>query len=78
MVSLGSYIVACDGIMADVVGAPRTSDDWSWNNPKDAALEFVKTDNRFVIEEPAFSFNEGEISERVTYWPNAFLKRVKE
>ncbi len=31
----------------------------------------------FVLEEPAFPFNEGSIRERVTYWPDAFLRRAK-
>lgn len=77
LVSVGSYIVAMDGIMEQMVGAPRTQDDWSWNNPRRAALEFVEANPDFVIEEPEFLFNEGSISERVTYWPGGFLKRVK-
>jgi cephalosporin hydroxylase len=76
MVTPGSYIVAADGIMEQVAGAPRTQPDWSWNNPKAAALEFVRRDPRFVIEEPPFPFNEGMVRERVTYWPSAYLKRV--
>ena len=31
---------------------------------------------RFIIEEPAFPFNEGAVKERVTYWPDAFVKRI--
>lgn len=76
LVSTGSYIVAMDGIMQDVTGAPRTEPDWAWNNPKQAALEFVTANAEFVIEEPAFLFNEGSVTERVTYWPSAFIKRV--
>lgn len=76
LVSPGSYIVAMDGIMEKVVGGPRTQPDWSWNNPRQAALEFVQTHPEFTIEEPAFAFNESNISERVTYWPSAFIKRV--
>lgn len=76
LVSTGSYIVAMDGIMEDVVGAPRTESDWTWNNPKRAAIEFVEANPEFRIEEPIASFNEGEIKERVTYWPSAFIKRV--
>jgi cephalosporin hydroxylase len=76
MVSVGSYIVAMDGIMEEVAGAPRTEPDWTWNNPKRAALEFVEAHPEFVIEEPSFPFNEGNIKERVTYWPLAFIKRV--
>ncbi len=75
-VSKGSYIVACDGIMKDIVGAPRTSDDWSWNNPVSAIDDFIKDNKDFIIEEPKFPFNEGLITDRVTYWPKAFLKRI--
>lgn len=75
LVTPGSYIVAMDGIMEQVAGAPRTQPDWSWNNPKQAALEFVAANAEFAIEEPAFQFNEGNVTERVTYWPLAFIKR---
>jgi cephalosporin hydroxylase len=77
LVPIGSYIVACDGIMAQVTGAPRTSADWTWNNPSAAAQEFVSRHPEFVVEEPAFPFNEGVVRERVTYWPSAFLKRTR-
>jgi len=75
-VSPGSYIVAMDGIMEEVAGAPRTRPDWAWNNPRQAALEFVELNPDFLIEEPKFPFNEGNISCRVTYWPSAFIKRL--
>jgi len=77
LVTKGSYIVAMDGIMEDVVGAPRTEPDWSWNNPKQAAIEFVAANPDFLIEEPGFAFNEGKIAERVTYWPSAFIKKIR-
>ena len=76
-VSENSYIVAMDGIMKDLVGAPRSQTDWGWNNPSDAAIEFVKNNGDFIIEEPEFPFNEGVVTERVTYWPNAFIKRIR-
>jgi cephalosporin hydroxylase len=76
VVSRGSYIVAMDGIMEQVAGGPRTQPDWTWNNPKSAALEFVATNRDFAIEEPHFLFNEGDTTERVTYWPCGFVKRV--
>jgi cephalosporin hydroxylase len=78
LVSRGSYLVAMDGIMEEVAGAPRTNPDWTWNNPKRAVLEFVKEHPEFVIEEPAFLFNEGTVRQRVTYWPSAFARRVRE
>jgi cephalosporin hydroxylase len=76
MVSPGSYIVAMDGIMEEVAGAPRTRPDWTWNNPRQAALEFVQENSGFRLEEPQFPFNEGNIKQRVTYWPGAFIKRL--
>jgi len=77
LVSPGSYIVATDGIMEQVAGAPRTKPDWEWNNPRRAALEFVANNPDFVIEEPPFPFNEGVIRKRVTYWPDAFIRRIR-
>jgi cephalosporin hydroxylase len=76
LVSPGSYIVAMDGIMEQVVGAPRTQPDWSWNNPRAAAQEFVAANTGFVIEQPPSQFNEGSISKPVTYWPSGYIKRI--
>jgi cephalosporin hydroxylase len=76
LVSRGSYIVAMDGIMERVVGAPRTSPDWAWNNPRQAAIEFVDSSPDFVFDEPPFLFNEGSVDERVTYCPSGYLLRV--
>ena len=76
LVSVGSYIVAMDGIMAELAGAPRSRPDWSWNNPLEAAREFVKHHPEFIVHEPAFLFNEGMVTQRVTYWPSSFLKRI--
>jgi cephalosporin hydroxylase len=76
-VAVNSYIVACDGIMQEVVGAARTQPDWNVNNPQSAVKDFLAERSDFVLEEPKFPFNEGEITQRVTYWPNAYLRRVK-
>jgi cephalosporin hydroxylase len=75
LVSPGSYIVATDGIMADVAGNPPARPDWTWDNPQEAVREFVRDRNDFAVEEPEFLFNEGSITERVTYWPSAFIRR---
>jgi cephalosporin hydroxylase len=77
MVRVGGYMIATDGIMQDVVGAPRTAPDWGLNNPQEAARSFVAEDSRFVIEEPAWLFNEGLVRERVTYWPACYVKRIR-
>ena len=77
LVTPGSYIVVMDGIMANLVGAPRSEPDWGHNNPREAAREWVRGHPHFVIEEPAFAFNEGQVQRRVTYWPDAFLRRIE-
>jgi cephalosporin hydroxylase len=76
LVSVGSYIVAADGIMAQVAGAPRTRPDWTWNNPAAAAEEFVASNPRYVIERPAFLFNEGVVDTFTTYWPKGYVRRI--
>ena len=75
LVTSGSYIIATDGIMEQLVGAPGSRPDWAWNNPRQAALEFASHNPDFLLEEPAFAFNEGMVRERVTYWPDAYLRR---
>jgi len=77
LVSVGSYIVAADGIMGDLVGAPRSENDWDWNNPKAAAEAFLKSNANFIMEDPVLPFNEGQITEGVTYWPGAWLRKIK-
>lgn len=77
LVSVGSYIVATDGIMEQVVGGPRTKPDWVSNNPRQAAIEFTSGNRDFAIEEPKWPFNEGTVDRRVTYWPDAFIKRLR-
>jgi len=76
MVSPNSYILAMDGIMQDLPGALRTEPDWVTNNPQQAARDFVANSDGFTIEEPELPFNEGSITDRVTYWPGAFVKRI--
>ncbi len=76
LITPGSYIVACDGIMAQLVGAPRSAPDWGWNNPLSAIDSFLRKTPDFLSEEPDFPFNEGVVRSRVTYWPRCFLRRV--
>jgi cephalosporin hydroxylase len=76
LVSPGSYIVATDGVMEEVHDAPRGQPGWVTDNPRTAAAEFAATHPGFVLEEPRFPFNEGEVDFRVTHWPGAWLKRL--
>jgi cephalosporin hydroxylase len=75
LVTPGSYIIATDGIMKDLHDVPRGKPEWLWDNPSDAAAEFVQKHPEFLLEQPAWAFNESELSENVTYWPGAWLRR---
>ncbi|MEX1027491.1 MAG: CmcI family methyltransferase [Candidatus Paceibacterota bacterium] len=75
LVTPGSYIVATDGLMADVHDAPRGDADWQENNPAAAAKEFVAAHPEFVIEQPEWPFNESSLTQNITHWPHAWLKR---
>ena len=75
LVSPGSYIVACDGIMHQVAGAPRTEPDWSWNNPISAVQAYLTNHQEFEAHEPEWPFNEGLVRQRVSYWTQAYLRR---
>lgn len=76
LVTPGSYIVATDGIMADVAGRPGAHPEWVWDNPQDAARAFAERNAAFTLENPPHLFNEGTISDPVTYWPGAYLRRA--
>lgn len=75
LVSPGSYIVAMDGIMKDLYDVPRGKPEWAWDNPAAATAEFAAQHPEFEIEQPAWRFNESELSENVTHWPGAWLRR---
>jgi cephalosporin hydroxylase len=76
LISKGFYIVVCDGIMQEVVGAPRSEPDWKWNNPQSAVHEFLACHPEFVLSYPQWEFNEGLVDQPITYWPNAWLRRI--
>jgi len=75
LVSVGSYIVATDGIMRDLYDVPRGGDQWATDNPSTAAREFARRHPEFKIEQPSWPFNESSLTENVTHWPSAWLLR---
>lgn len=75
LVTPGSYIIATDGIMQDLTDVPRGKEEWSWDNPQTAALEYLKEHPEFVLEQPNRIFNESSLTENITHWPSAWLKR---
>ncbi|WP_431858452.1 cephalosporin hydroxylase family protein [Azospirillum sp.] len=77
LVSVGSYIVATDGVMLEVADTPRGKPEWATDNPTFAARDFAARRPDFVIEQPAWPFNESGLRQNVTHWPGAWLKRVR-
>ena len=75
LVSTGSYIVATDGIMKNLSDVPGGTEDWNWNNPYFAAREFASSHPDFTIEQPMWLFNESDLTNNITHWPGAWLKR---
>jgi len=75
LVTPGSYIVATDGIMYDLADVPRATAAWATDNPTWAARDFAAKHPEFVIRQPAWPFNESELSQNITHWPEAWLKR---
>ena len=75
LVTTGSYIVATDGLMKDLYDSPKGSAKWEWDHPAAAAAEFVANHPDFILEQPAWPFNESELTENITHWPGAWLRR---
>ncbi|WP_239615887.1 cephalosporin hydroxylase family protein [Cohnella mopanensis] len=76
-VTLGSYIVATDGVMQDLYDVPRGRTEWKDDNPVEAVADFLEKNSDFVLEVPQIPFNESELRNNITHWPNAWLKRIK-
>ncbi len=75
LVTPGSYIVATDGIMYDLADVPRGMPSWATDNPAFAARDFAGKHPEFVIEQPAWPFNESDLDQNITHWPGAWLRR---
>jgi cephalosporin hydroxylase len=76
LVTPGSYLVSTDGVMADVADVPRGKPEWTHDNPTRAAADFAARHPEFVLEQPAWPFNESDLRENVTHWPGAWLRRT--
>lgn len=76
LVTSGSYIIAADSVMRDLADVPGGKPDWTWNNPAAATIKFVAEHPEFVVEAPQLVFNESHVQADVSYWPNAWLRRL--
>jgi cephalosporin hydroxylase len=76
LVTVGSFIVATDGIMRVLAGVPNGQPGWTTDNPANAAVDFAAGNAKFRIERPVPVFQDGIVLEDYTYWPDAYLRRV--
>lgn len=77
MVTPGSYLVSTDGVMEFLAGDPNAPKEWVWDNPRKAAIDFAATSETFVLDRPEAGYTEASCDIRTTYWPDAYLKRIK-
>ena len=75
IVTPGSYLVATDGSMHDLHDVPRGKAEWVLDNPTAAVAEFARAHPEFVLEQPDWPFNESVLTENITHWPSAWLRR---
>lgn len=78
LVTPGSYIVATDGSMRDLHDVPRGDPEWLTDNPAQAATEFAELHQEFVLEQLQWPFNESELTQDITHWPNAWLRKASD
>jgi cephalosporin hydroxylase len=75
LVSVGSFIVATDGVMRDLADTPGGHPSWADDNPAAAAEAFAAARADFRLESPGRPFTETAL-EPLTYWPSAYLRRL--
>ncbi|HAB15396.1 MAG TPA: CmcI family methyltransferase [Verrucomicrobiota bacterium] len=77
LVTENSYLVATDGIMKDLADVPRGDSSWEDDNPVSAVNEFLERHPEFILEQPAWPFNESTLQKNLTHWPSAWLRRIR-
>lgn len=71
-----SYIVATDGIMFDLHDVPRGLSGWDQDNPVSSVREFIQQHPEFEVSQPEWPFNESELNQNISHWPEAWLKKT--
>lgn len=77
MVSVGSYLVATDGIISAFNDLPGGKPSWVEDNATRAAADFAAANPAFALEQPPRTFDESRVGRTPTYWPGAWLKRIR-
>lgn len=74
LVTVGSYIVVCDGITGLLHDVPRGSPDWQHDNPREAVKAFLaEHGDHFRAAAPPM--REGGLP-AVTQWPDGWIERI--
>lgn len=76
LVTSGSYIIVADGIMHDLHDVPRGASHWQAENPAQAAIDFSKQRQDFILEQPKWLFNESDLENNITYYPFGYLRKI--
>jgi len=79
LVSIGSYIVVADGYMRELALSHHGRDEWSTDNPLEAAHDFLAEHPEFRLEVPGHAFDESRSVPvgTMTCWPDGWLKRIR-
>ncbi|SDT93779.1 Cephalosporin hydroxylase [Pseudomonas pohangensis] len=75
LVTIGSYIVAADGVMQSLSDTPNGDPDWTTDNPAAAARDFSAAHPELTIRSPTALFGDDKTLNNLTYWPDAWLLR---
>jgi cephalosporin hydroxylase len=70
LVTPGSYMLCCDSIWKFCAHSPIAGEDWEWNNPHTAIMEFMESRKDFIIDQELNWHKE-------TYFQDGYLQRVK-
>lgn len=62
-------IIATDGLMRDLNDLPKDQAEWKGDHPAAAAAatEFVAGHPDLILEQPAWPFNESDLTENITH-----------
>ncbi|MBV8166586.1 MAG: class I SAM-dependent methyltransferase [Alphaproteobacteria bacterium] len=77
MVTPGSYLVATDGIISAFHDLPNGKPAWVDDNATRAAADFAAAHPEFSPGVPPRAFDESRAGRTPTYWPGAWLKRIR-
>jgi cephalosporin hydroxylase len=69
-VTVGSYMLCCDSSWKYCADSPIAGNDWGWNNPHAAIMEFIENNSSYEIDEELNWHKE-------TYFHDGYLKRLK-